>query len=159
MQRRPTYGKDRLLLDFIFSANMQLVCHKVYCTISTDIQLCINEIFCLSTSSNLDGPLENVIRQRKKKNLSRGRRQKRGTSDSAAEQGVAEAEMVPESSEDDNEDQGAISGGHAKSTTAADVDDIMRNEHNARWKRILLLIVAITVHNIPEGMLLILLVL
>ena len=90
----------------------------------------------------LDEPLENVIRQRKRKNLSRGRRQKRGTADSSAEQGVAESEMVPESSEDEGKENASE---YAKDTEA------LKEEHNARWKRILLLIVAVTVHNIPEG--------
>lgn len=92
---------------------------------------------------DLDEPLENVIRQRKRKNLSRGRRQKRGTADSSAEQGVAESEMVPESSEDEGKETASE---YAKDTEA------LKEEHNARWKRILLLIVAVTVHNIPEGL-------
>jgi len=89
-----------------------------------------------------DEPLENVVRQRKHKNLNRGRRQKRGTADSSAEQGVAESEMVPESSDDEGKD--------GTSDNAKD-KEALREEHNARWKRILLLIVAVTVHNIPEG--------
>ena len=74
--------------------------------------------------------------------MSRGRRQKRGTADSSAEQGVAESEMVPESSEDEGKENASE---YAKDTEA------LKEEHNARWKRILLLIVAVTVHNIPEG--------
>ena len=96
--------------------------------------------FCTKISIS-DEPLGNVVRQRKHKNLNRGRRQKRGTADSSAEQGVAEAEMVPESSDDEGKDATE----YAKDTEA------LKEEHNARWKRILLLIVAVTVHNIPEG--------
>ena len=51
--------------------------------------------------------------------------------------------MVPESSDDEGKDD---TSSYAKDTEA------LREEHNARWKRILLLIVAVTVHNIPEGM-------
>ena len=82
-----------------------------------------------------DGPLENVVRQRKNKALSRGRRDKRGTSETAEEDGFQEAELAHDNSE---EDQAAR--------------DILEAEHNDRWKRILLLIVAVTVHNIPEGL-------
>ena len=32
------------------------------------------------------------------------------------------------------------------------IKEELRAEHNDRWKRILLLIVAVTVHNIPEGL-------
>ena len=53
--------------------------------------------------------------------------------------------MVPESSEEDNEEKGDPSINYSAQT------EISKDEHNARWKRILLLIVAITVHNIPEG--------
>lgn len=49
--------------------------------------------------------------------------------------------MVPESSDDEGKDATE----YAKDTEA------LKEEHNARWKRILLLIVAVTVHNIPEG--------
>ena len=92
-----------------------------------------------------DGPIENVIRQRKHKNLNRGRRQKRGTTESSAEQGIPESEMVPDSSEEDNEEKGDPTVNYSEQT------QVLKDEHNARWKRILLLIVAITVHNIPEG--------
>ena len=74
--------------------------------------------------------------------MNRGRRQKRGTADSSAEQGVAESEMVPESSDDE---------GKEDTSDYAKDKESLREEHNARWKRILLLIVAVTVHNIPEG--------
>jgi len=93
-----------------------------------------------------DGPIENVIRQRKRKNLNRGRQQKRGTADSSGEQGVPESEMVPESSDD----EGKV-GIVEKTVNYSSETEALKEEHDARWKRILLLIVAVTVHNIPEG--------
>ena len=94
-----------------------------------------------------DGPIESVIRQRKHKTLNRGRQQQRGTADSSAEQGVADADILPESSEDEYKTE--IIGNNPK---YLDKTEQLKEEHNARWKRILLLIVAVTVHNIPEGM-------
>ena len=93
-----------------------------------------------------DGPIESVIRQRKHKTLNRGRQQQRGTADSSAEQGVADADILPESSEDECKTE--IIGNNSK---YLDKTEELKEEHNARWKRILLLIVAVTVHNIPEG--------
>ena len=54
--------------------------------------------------------------------------------------------MVQETSEEENEPNET----NASATNSAEHERLMA-EHNARWKRILLLIVAITVHNIPEG--------
>ena len=84
-----------------------------------------------------DGPLEKVVRQRKNKAVNRGRRDKRGTSEIAEEAGgfhqdveVRDTSVVSEENE----------------------TDMTKEERDDRWKRILLLIVAVTVHNIPEGL-------
>ena len=90
--------------------------------------------------------MENVIRHHNIKSLHRGRKQKRGTADSAAEQGVPESAMVDESSEEEVKADILKDEVNFSSKT-----DAQKEEHNARWKRILLLIVAVTVHNIPEG--------
>ena len=91
-------------------------------------------LFVMRTSTFLaDGPLENVVRQRRKKDLSRGRRDQRGTSESNEEGGFVPATTVPGSPEEGIQVQ-------------------IQQENADRWKRILLLIVAITVHNIPEGL-------
>ena len=90
--------------------------------------------------------MENVIRHRNIKSLHRGRKQKRGTADSAAEQGVPESAMVDESSEEEVKADVLKDEVNFSAKT-----DAQKEEHNARWKRILLLIVAVTVHNVPEG--------
>ena len=54
--------------------------------------------------------------------------------------------MVQEASEEENEQNET----NASVINSAEHERLTA-EHNARWKRILLLIVAITVHNIPEG--------
>jgi len=94
-----------------------------------------------------DGPLEEVVRHRKNKTLSRGRRDKRGEVDAhqgLASSGGGQPGDDPEEAED------------CKAAAEADEDEaikeMLRTEHNDRWKRILLLIVAVTVHNIPEGL-------
>merc|ERR1719150_253891 len=76
-----------------------------------------------------DGPIESVIRQRKHKTLNRGRQQQRGTTDSSAEQGVADADILPESSED--ECKAEIIGNNAKYLDKAEE---LKEEHNARCK-------------------------
>jgi hypothetical protein len=100
----------------------------------------------LTTLIVTDGPIESVIRQRKRKNINRGRQQNRGTADSSGEQGVPESEMVPESSDE----EGKVDINEKTVNYSAETDRL-KEEHDARWKRILLLIVAVTVHNIPEG--------
>lgn len=84
-----------------------------------------------------DGPLESVVRQRKNKAVHRGRRDKRGTSEIEDEAGGfnQDAEMVRDTS-----------------VSAAEAEAAAKEEQDDRWKRILLLIVAVTVHNIPEGL-------
>ena len=86
--------------------------------------------------------MEKVVRQRKNKAVNRGRRDKRGTSEIAEEAGgfhqdveVRDTSVVSEEEEEEAANQA-----------------MTKEERDDRWKRILLLIVAVTVHNIPEGL-------
>jgi len=84
-----------------------------------------------------DGPLESVVRQRKKKAVTRGRRGEGGSNQEVP----ADAAMI------EGTDSGA--GGESEEENA---QKKLQEERDDRWKRILLLIVAVTVHNIPEGL-------
>lgn len=138
------YGTDVLLTYAGIQSPFDLDSSK---KTSTKRRASLNETQERSDSVSLDfddsdGPLEKVVRQRKNKAVNRGRRDKRGTSEIAEEAGgfhqdveVRDTSVVSEEEEE-----------------AAANQAMTKEERDDRWKRILLLIVAVTVHNIPEGL-------
>ena len=85
--------------------------------------------------------MEKVVRQRKNKAVNRGRRDKRGTSEIAEEAGGFHQDV-------EVRDTSVVSDEEEEAANQA----MTKEERDDRWKRILLLIVAVTVHNIPEGL-------
>jgi len=140
-QKSGLYGEDGEYAFAPVSAGFLLGALFVY---GTDVLMTYAGV---NSPFDLDGPLEEVVRHRKNKTLSRGRRDKRGEVDAhqgLASSGGGQPGDDPEEAED------------CKAAAEADEDEaikeMLRTEHNDRWKRILLLIVAVTVHNIPEGL-------